>query len=172
MAHEMRRSTSVDIALARIYGAYDVQPASVADAEVLAPIMRSADREEVWAAASLDPLQGLRVSLGSSVSAWCWRIDGQPACLFGVSAESFLSGTGVPWLLSSHLLPRQQRAFLRHGRIFIEVMLDLFPRLGNWVDARYTVAVSWLRWMGFTILPAEPYGPFAMPFHRFEMTRC
>jgi len=168
---EISAVEQLSAAVEHICATHHVTPATIADAEALAPIMRLADCEEVWAAAGLDPLDGLRVSLASSVSAWCWRIDGQPACLFGVSAESILSGTGIPWLLSSHLLPRQQLAFLRYGRVFINTMLMLFPCLCNWVDARYLVSVKWLRWLGFTVFPAEPYGPFGMPFHRFELTR-
>jgi hypothetical protein len=150
---------------------YDVVPAERTHARDLAPIMRAADRDEIWAAAALSPLDGLVVSLNCSLAAWCWRVEGQPACLFGVSSESVLSGVGMPWLLSSDLVERRQLEFLRHYRPFLGEMLTLFPILRNWVDARYALSIRWLRWMGFALHPAEPYGPFGMPFHRFEMRR-
>lgn len=150
---------------------HEVVPACLAHLEALAPIMRQADRDEIWAAAALTPYEGLLVSFQSSLEAWCWLIDDVPACVFGVSAESILSGVGTPWLLSSHLLPRQQMAFLRRYRPFLAEMLALFPLLRNWVDARYVQSVAWLRWMGFTILPPAPYGPFHLPFHAFELRR-
>lgn len=164
-------SENVNIELDRISRRYDIVPAGLDHIRSLAPIMREADRQEVWAAAGLTPYEALQVSLQSSVVAWCWLIEDEPACVFGVSAESILSGIGMPWLLSSPLLPSRHVAFLRHHRCFLIAMLDLFPLLKNWVDARYQLSIRWLRWMGFTILPAEPYGPFRMPFHPFELRR-
>ena len=39
----------------------------------------------------------------------------------------------------------------------------------NYVDARHTDAIRWLKWLGFTLHPATPYGPFDLPFHKFTM---
>jgi hypothetical protein len=157
--------------LADICSNHDVVPAGLGHIRALAPIMRDADRQEVWAAAGLAPYDALLVSLQSSVASWCWLVEGKPACVFGVSAESILSGVGMPWLLSSPLLPSRPVPFLRYHRAFLAEMLNLFPLLRNWVDARYRLSIRWLRWMGFTLLPAEPYGPFQMLFHPFELRR-
>jgi len=30
-------------------------------------------------------------------------------------------------------------------------------------------SIAWLRWLGFEVKDAEPYGWLGMPFHRFQM---
>ena len=148
---------------------YTVVEARLDHARAMAPVMRPGDRGEIWAAAGVDPLRGLKISLDASLYAWTWLIDDQPACMFGVGATSLLSGTGIPWLLSATLVDRHWLPFLKYYRPFLERMRADFPILTNWVDARYAAALRWLRWMGFQVFPAEPYGPFAMPHHRFEL---
>ncbi|MDY0884894.1 hypothetical protein ACFPL7_05695 [Dongia soli] len=148
---------------------YHVVDATPDHAVALARIMRRADRDEIHAASGLGPLVGLRASLDASVLARCWLVEDQPACIFGLATDSLLSGTGRPWMLTSDLLLREQRIFLRHCRDFVAEMLDIFPVLANWVDARYIGSIKWLHWMGFRLYPAEPLGPFGMLFHRFEM---
>jgi len=150
---------------------YTVVKASRAHALALAPVMRRADREEVWAAAGLRPLAALERSLGASCLAWTWLVDGRPACMFGLATASLMSGIGQPWMLSGELILSHQTAFLRHYRPFLEEMRALFPVLTNWVDARYIASIKWLQWMGFEIHAAEPYGPFGMLFHRFDMRK-
>lgn len=140
-------------------------------ADALARTMRAEDRAEVWATAHVDPRKGLEMSLSSSLYAWTWLVDGQPACMFGVSSESILSGIGKPWLLTGDLLDRQWPVFARHCRPFIRKMSDDFPKLENWVDARYRKAIRWLTWAGFYVFPPAPYGPDNLPFCRFEMYR-
>jgi hypothetical protein len=153
---------------------YTVVPATLDHARAMAPIMRPGDRGEIWAAAALDPLAGLQISLAASLYAWTWLVEDVPACIFGVSAAPDNSGSnmndvGIPWLLSSGIVDRHWLPFLKHYRPFLEQMRADFPVLANWVDARYTAAIRWLRWMGFEILAAEPYGPFGLPHHRFEL---
>ena len=44
-----------------------------------------------------------------------------------------------------------------------------YSLLINFVDARHGVAIRWLKWLGFKVFPAKPFGPDKLPFHRFEM---
>lgn len=146
-----------------------IVPATIDHAYALAPVMRAADRAEAVAALGLSPLEGLRKSLESSIEAWCGMADGEVVCLFGLSYFNILVGEGCPWLLGSDLVERHSRAFLRRNKAMVAHWLELFPVLRNHVDARHTVAVRWLAWLGFTILPPVPYGPLRLPFHPFEM---
>ncbi|HVJ40147.1 MAG TPA: hypothetical protein VM639_01570 [Dongiaceae bacterium] len=148
---------------------YHVVAARPVHVDRMAGIMRESDRQEVWAAAGLTPSAGLEISLASSLYAWTWLIDDIPACMFGIGSESLLSGVGMPWLLSADPVDRHRLAFLKYYRPFLARMRADFPLLVNWVDARYAAAIRWLGWMGFTLYPAAPYGPFGMPHHRFEM---
>lgn len=147
--------------------AIDVIPATVEHARALAPHMRVADAAEVWASGRLSPLEALERSLALSPLAWTGRVDGEPACLFGAASASLLGGDGVPWLLGSDLIEQYQSAFLRRNRGYIRQMQAVFPVLRNMVDARNEVSIRWLRWLGFTIEPAVPFGPFGLPFHPF-----
>lgn len=145
----------------------DVIPATVEHARALAPRMRAADAAEVWASGRLTPLEALERSLALSPLAWAGTVDGEPACVFGAASTSLLGGDGVPWLLGSDAIERHQRAFLRRNREYVRQMQAAFPTLRNMVDARNATSIRWLRWLGFTIEPAVPFGPFGLPFHPF-----
>lgn len=123
--------------------------------------IRPEDKAEFWAAAKVDPKDALRASLGD---AWACLVDGEPVAVFGVTPPALLGGAAMPWLVGSvnlnpRLLVKPARAILAGWD---------YERLENWVDARNTKAIRWLRWLGFTIHPAEPYGVMGLPFHRFE----
>jgi hypothetical protein len=141
-------------------------------ARALAPIMRAEDKAEIWAAAAVGPLEGLEISLAGSFQAWTWLVEGRPACMFGIGCPSLLAGIGTPWFLSSLLLDRHRVPLLKFYRPFLAEMSALFPVLTNWVDARHRTAIRWLAWMGFTLFPAEPHGPFNLPHHRIELRRA
>lgn len=76
-------------------------------------------------------------------------IDGEPVCMFGVAPVSILNGEGAPWMLGTEQLEQAQVAFLRACRGVVADMERTYPRLMNVVDARNTVAIRWLRWLGF-----------------------
>jgi hypothetical protein len=60
---------------------------------------------------------------------------------------------------------------LKYGRSKILEMLELCPKLGNYCDARYTAAHRWLRKLGFTVHPPEPYGPKRALFCRITIDK-
>ena len=135
------------------------QPAHLQAMEI-----RPEDKAEFWAAAMVDPKDSLMPGLGN---AWSCLVDGEPVAVFGVTPPAMLGGAAIPWLVGSvHLNPR---LLLRPAREVLDGW-D-FEHLENWVDARNTKAVRWLRWLGFTIHPAGPYGVMGLPFHRFERLR-
>jgi len=95
--------------------------------------------------------------------------DGKLANMFGVSPINFVQGIGSPWMLATPEFDRHPRAVIRHCRRYIPPMLAVFPHLVNHVDARNVRSVAWLRWLGFEMHDPEPYGPYGVPFHKFEM---
>jgi hypothetical protein len=147
----------------------EVVPATMEHVEAMAPRMRRADVEEVWAANRSNPYDALRSSLALSWNAWAGVVDGVVMCIFGVTPLSLVTGCGVPWMLGATGLERYAMAFLRRNRRYVAEMLATFPRLENWVDARNGASIRWLRWLGFTLEPAAPWGAFGLPFHRFSM---
>jgi len=145
-----------------------IVPATGAHAAALAPRLREADRREIEAALAIAPLEALALSLTRSTEAWAGTVDGEVACLFGVGPLSLLGGEGCPWLLGSDLVERNAVAFARRNRPMVARWLGFYPLLRNHVDARNSQAIRWLGWLGFTLLPAIPYGVSRLPFHPFE----
>ena len=62
-----------------------------------------------------------------------------------------------------------KKFFMKSSKIIIEEMKKEFELLFNVVDARYIKAIKWLRWCGFTVKEAEPFGTLQQPFHEFYM---
>lgn len=129
---------------------------------------RPEDIRELWDGSLLSPAEVL--DLGSHRGeAWVGVVDGEPVCVFGVARGSLLSGEGWPWMIGTDRLPFRGRAFLEGSREVVAEMRRRFPVLRNFVDERNYRAVRWLKWLGFTIMEAEPHGPFGLSFHPFEM---
>lgn len=146
----------------------EVERATAAHAADLAARMRAADREEVRASGDHTPLEALQMSLERTAYPVAGLFNGRVECIFGVSNLWVLGSIGVPWLLGSETLPLYARPFLRESRRYVDAMRDRFRLLTNHVDARNEMSIRWLKWLGFAIMSPEPFGPFGLPFHRFE----
>jgi len=138
----------------------------------LAETMGEADRAEVWAGAKQTPQEALQRCMKHSLEAHSWLVDGRVICMWGVGQYTPLSLVGVPWMLGSYELPKHARTFARGSRAIAAEWQKRYPVLRNFVDARHTLAVRWVQWIGFTLLPAIPYGPDGLPFYPFESERA
>lgn len=145
--------------------------ATPADADLLADRLRAVDRAEVIAATGEAPLPVLRDSIGRAERAWCLTIADRPALLAGVVRDPHRAGTGVPWMLADDRIDRRPWTLARHSRaVLTDGLAPGFRRLENAVDARNRRTVRWLAWLGFTIRPARPLGPYGQLFHPFDLT--
>lgn len=106
-------------------------------------------------------------SLDHSSEACVALLDGEPVCAFGVVATD-QQGVGRPWMVGTSAIDRHSFAFLRSSKIVIADLLTRWDLLVNYADTRNSRGLRWLRFMGFTIHPAELIGEKPMPFHRFE----
>lgn len=96
-------------------------------------------------------------------------VDDKVAAIWGVGGVP-LSETGQPFLMTS--VEVEKVSPLKFVRIYQEEvlrMLQLFPRLVNYVDAAYTKAVRLLDIIGFEIGDPEPLGLKGALFRKFEM---
>ena len=152
---------------------YEIIPTTELHVYELAEIMRSEDRAEIWATAYYTPWDALVASIRLTEETYSGLADGQVLCIFGVGKASLTSTVGHPWMLSSFLVDYHMRAWARGSRIAMKFMTEHsgVDHLKNYVDARYTVAVRWLAWLGFTIHAAKPYGIEQLPFHAFTWDR-
>ena len=133
--------------------------------------MRAADVAECMALGERDLVDVLTDGVRRSVWSRTVLIDGIPACILGVAPHGALltATTGVPWMLGTDLVPRNRRALIRTAPLYIDDMLRTFSHLLNYVHADNTLAVRWLRRVGFTLHDAQPVGVNGAMFHRFEM---
>lgn len=146
-----------------------VRPVEPGDAEELAPRLRQADLDEIAAVSGRAPREALEGSVAMSTHSWAVEIDGELACLMGVTPVSILAGIGCPWLLGSDAVARHAGAFIKQTLVYIPLMLEAYPHLFNLVDARNTKAIRWLKRAGFNVMEPMLYGRAKMPFHPFEM---
>lgn len=146
-----------------------IRDARAEDADTLLREMRACDRRECEAMAGEMSEFVLRYTLGASLAAWAAEQDGRLVAVFGVTPISLVNGIGAPWMLGTDRLDRLPRAVMSRARGYIARMLAICPHLINHVDARNTRSLRLLRWLGFEIFPAEPFGVAGLPFHRFEM---
>ena len=133
----------------------------------IASRMRAADREEVFAASGRSPLSALCFSYRHSSLAWTALFDGRPEVMWGVGDINILTGIGAPWLLGTDAVEKNFRGFLKISRNWPAQLLSRYTVIRNLVDARNTVSLRWLEWLGFRLY--EPMEINGHPFRLFEM---
>lgn len=129
-----------------------IREARPEDVPVIVADARTADVAEM-AALGVSVEQALAEGLARSDWALTGCVDSVPVCMFGVAPVSILNGEGAPWMLATNGLDRVQLTFLRLCRPVVRCMQASYPRLMNVVDARNTMAIRWLRWLGFQFDP-------------------
>ena len=147
----------------------EFREATEEDALFIADRLRQADRAEVLAtgATCRSAVEGSR-RLSDYV--WTGLIDGGPAMLFGCGI-SLVSTAAEVWALGTDECTRAPREMLIYGRRKIREMLDIYPEMQNYCDARYHAAHRWLKKLGFTVHPAEPHGPKGELFCKITIKR-
>lgn len=146
-----------------------IRPTEPGDVELLIANLRPADLAECQAYGRPDIGAGIRASAKRSMLCWSGFIDGELAAILGAAPIDMLAGIGSPWMLGTPVLDRHQRVLVRSTPTYISEMLKAFPHLVNFVHAKNTTSVRWLRRLGFTLHEAVPFGPLGEPFHPFEM---
>lgn len=146
-----------------------IRPTEPGDAEILFDNLRASDLAECEAYGDEDVFECIRSSVARSVLCWTGLADGKLGAIIGVTPVSVLGGIGCPWMLGTPVLDANSRVLVRRTPRYIAAMLEAFPHLVNYVHAKNTTSVQWLRRLGFILHPAEPYGALGEPFHKFEM---
>lgn len=146
-----------------------IRPTEPGDAVRLFTNLRASDLAECRAYGHPDTAASIASCVNRSVLCWTGLVDGELAAIIGVAPVSILTGVGSPWMLGTPVLDRHQRVLVRMTPEYISRMLKAFPHLVNYVHAKNTTSVRWLRRLGFTLHEAVPYGPLGEPFHPFEM---
>lgn len=148
-----------------------IREATAEDAVEVALNIRAADRDELWASGRNIPISCLIRAHKLSTGCKSLVIDGKVACIFGVAPLSMLGSIGSPWMIGTDLIEKHPKTFLRKCQNSVLAMTESYGTLLNYVDARNVMAIKWLSWLGFHVQQAVPYGPFKMPFHKFELRK-
>lgn len=141
------------------------------DIEHVAAHLRESDRHEITSAQGHeDVLAILQQSVRASHLVWtCAAPDDEPIALLGVAPLNLLAGKGVPWMLATDRADKFPRIMLAGGRDMTALWLKTYPQLENYVHADNAKSVRWLKWLGYTIHDAKPFGAKGEPFHRFSI---
>lgn len=116
--------------------------------------MRRVDVEEILAGSSRSPLEALLESQRvSEQTVAVLDADGRPVAVFGVAPSCRLTGKGTPWMLGTDELSRYWRELTVDARRILGIMLDIYPRLENWVHIKNVTSVRWLQFLGFVMDP-------------------
>lgn len=153
---------------------FRIRFADVDDADTIEPWLRPADYDELAAASGPDVLGQLREAVRLSQGrlgrmAFVAELGGKVVSLWGFVPASMLGEVAFPWMVGTPELARIPGILKRTTTAYCSVVLGEYPLLVNYVDARNKVSIRWLKSVGFTLGPAEPFGVEQMPFHRFEM---
>jgi hypothetical protein len=139
------------------------------DVAVLVRNMRKHDVQEVNAATRMGVRNAVETSLNLSTYAKTGLVNDELVCMWGVCPISLISSSGSPWMLGTDLIEKKQRIFLRRSKPWLEDIKKDYKTLENHVDERNTLSVRWLKWLGFEMKKAEPYGVNGELFHKFTM---
>jgi len=149
-----------------------VRASTPEDAVQVALNIRESDRDEIWASGKKLPIPCLLSAYNRSSMCQSIVVDGDVVCILGVAPVSFLDSVGSPWLIATDNVYKYPVSFLRICQKAVLAMQSSYSTLINYVDDRNKISMTWLSHLGFHVFEdAEPYGPFNMPFHRFELRK-
>lgn len=95
--------------------------------------------------------------------------NGRLLCILGTAPYGgLLTTSGVPWLLGTNAVRRFPKALMQVSRAYLADVRERYSMLFNYVDARNTESLRYLKALGFEFDPAQPYGVNGEPFHRFS----
>ncbi|MCG7949118.1 MAG: DUF2833 domain-containing protein [Candidatus Thiodiazotropha taylori] len=131
--------------------------------------LRVADMRELRALSSKPYPEIVKTSIKVSTEAYTLRVDDQLLCIFGMGVLSIASLEGAPWMIGTEAINQHRRAFLEASKEVSTSMLKRYAYLRQFVDVRNTLAVRWLKWLGFEFSDPMPIGRNGEMFYLFTM---
>ena len=133
--------------------------------------LRKEDILEIERKTGREPYHVLVESYRKSDIAFVGLIDNEIACAWGVAKESILSDESTIWLLSTEMMKKAPVAVAKKTKKELEKLLQIYPKIGNYVDSEYRLCIRWLRWLGFTVDNPEPVGVRGALFSKFYIAK-
>ncbi len=150
---------------------YEVVPATIEHAIIIAEKMRQEDKDELWVAVHLRPFEGVMKLMMGSRDPKVGLVDGEVVCVWGVVRPFVLSDTGYPWMLATPAIFKNPLGILRRIKEQFDLIKERYELLENYGDVRNEHAHRWMKWLGFKRFSAVPWGVEQLPFYRFEIRR-
>lgn len=148
-----------------------VRDSEIKDVFELADNLRMDDIAEIWKSDHKTPETALLDGFTNSIICFTIERNEKAIAMFGMVPHTILGNVATIWLLASPELEKGQRAFLRHSRQFIDIMLGHYPLLINYIDVMNQQSIKWLKWCGAEFGPVIPYGIEKVSFQYFQFKR-
>lgn len=131
--------------------------------------LRAKDRLEMTCL-GLSEKFAMRKTFQASIMRKTAIVDGEVGAMWGCGGP-LMGGIGEPWLLTADVVERVPIGFVKEGRKAVGDMLEIFPKLENYVADSYQEACKFLFVLGFTL--GEPFalGPNKSLFRKFSLER-
>ena len=122
------------------------------DCIYLSKRLRQEDFQEIKAVSGLSPL------------VICNKKN-KPVAMLGVVPQGLF---GAIWMVGTEDLKKISLSFIRNCKGVCDVLQKDYQLLNNFVDARNTLHINWLKWMGFTFINKhQQYGIERRLFYEF-----
>jgi len=112
--------------------------------------IRQADLDECISAGYAGASDAVRSSVTASTECWSCTVDGEVIAIFGVVLDSALEGKGSLWLLTSKLVERNPKTFVKYSKLALEAMRSRWSQMYVGIDAHYSSAIRFAARLGFT----------------------
>jgi hypothetical protein len=96
--------------------------------------------------------------------------DGKLIAVYGVLSPTMMSIGGNPWMAATDMIDRSdvRRLFIQRTRSELAWLSEGFSLLWNIVSVENSIAIRWLKWVGFTFDGTE-YDIRGHRFLKFQM---
>lgn len=150
---------------------YEIRATEYKDLVALFQNLREQDHAELVATYGEEGLFGAVVNVWrtSYDHAHTGLANGEVLCVFGIKIPSLIGGRPQPWMLTTNLVLRNPKTFIKRSKRIIDYWSVTYPGMTNYVHAENSVAIRWLRRMGFELHEPETRGPVDGKFRKFEM---
>jgi hypothetical protein len=144
-----------------------IVPAEQSHCALLAANLRQDDADEVRAFGE-SRIRAVNRAFRNGLMCRTAFVDGEMAAMWGIGGN-VLSNVGHPWLLTTPVCEHVRVTFVKVGKAQLADMLALRPVLYDYVAARYTRAIGFLKLLGFTVGDPAPLGRHQQLFCKFEI---
>lgn len=125
--------------------------------------LREADEMECLAG-GISPEIAVKRSVEASANAFAQYADDELLCLWGFRFEDREGKEARMWLLSTDAVEKHKIFFARASKRMLDVLLQEAEVIRVLVHTRHTLAIGWLRWLGFQ--HQEDYNEYFMIMRR------